>query len=773
MSLETKKSLEQYDGNGVTTAFPFAFKVWDAAHVKVYANVTGEQEDVTESVTIALTDGGAAGGTVTFSEPPAMGTRIAIARKMPFIQEDRYVSGNRIDPHELEDRLDQDCAERQELRDAIDRCVKTSETSYQTVDDLMNAVEENAVLVEKTKDECLAALEEIREANYAPLSTVEEMAETLSGVSNVADGAAQNASSALDAINTLEDAVATAGSTADSALDIANQALDIATAGITYKGEVATTGDLPSGADAGDIYTVTADGKLYISDGAENWAEFNAVSVDQSIIASSANPVAGGAVKTALDAKADDSAVMKLAGAQDVTAKKTWTTANTGPEVTNTGNTLKVSLRSSDTPRAGIYDVTNSEWLIRRNGDGSFTLTAKAGGVTKSLQGTAAGALTWGGADITGDVKKAMLPLNPKLYGAVGDGSTNDTVAFTSLETAHQGKIVDLLGCTYVVNSSFDKNTYVNGALKIGGVTINKFAEIVDMHDEIQTGSSSVITEVKNPDRASGTWVTGVQGFACRGTSMYVLQHHQTNASGTTVQDPKILRYTFDSSGNAVFADASSVSPALGHQGVAVDNTGKIITGWSNNNSQDIHFIGRFTYTKNTVISPTKIRLFPSSYTGSLSPTPTMSRDKRWLVAQSKNANDSRVIRIWDYQAMSGTDWSNLHTREFMIPDVPSSPATQAIMMDENRIYIVCGDNSLAKNKHLYVYDTMGRLLYKNTSIQIGYSTADDYASNDGVFEPQGLNWINDGEVQRIGFMFVCGPRTGVARHVYISRFTA
>lgn len=51
---------------------------------------------------------------------------------------------------------------------------------------------------------------------------------------------------------------------------------------------------------------------------------------------------------------------------------------------------------------------------------------------------------------------------------AVGDNSTNDTAAFASLEAAHKGKAVDLLGRTYLVNSLPDGAVYFNGVFRVG-----------------------------------------------------------------------------------------------------------------------------------------------------------------------------------------------------------------------------------------------------------------------------------------------------------------
>ncbi len=66
---------------------------------------------------------------------------------------------------------------------------------------------------------------------------------------------------------------------------------------------------------------------------------------------------------------------------------------------------------------------------------------------------------------------KTKLILSPVAYGAIGDGTTNDTAAFTSLEAVVTGKQIDLGNKTYVVDAIPKKNRYYNGFFKVGGFT--------------------------------------------------------------------------------------------------------------------------------------------------------------------------------------------------------------------------------------------------------------------------------------------------------------
>lgn len=66
------------------------------------------------------------------------------------------------------------------------------------------------------------------------------------------------------------------------------------------------------------------------------------------------------------------------------------------------------------------------------------------------------------------DSLSTSVPVDPKIYGAAGNGAANDTAAFNMLEAAVTGRTVDLRGRTYLVNSVPAKNAYVNGFFKVG-----------------------------------------------------------------------------------------------------------------------------------------------------------------------------------------------------------------------------------------------------------------------------------------------------------------
>ena len=136
MTLESAASKAVYTGNGATTEFPFSFKVWEKDQILVsitdargYVQETGEY-----SVTLS-----AGGGTVSYlhaGAPLPSGWKLAITRDMPFTQEDDYITGTRFDPAVIETALDKATAERQQLREQLQRAVILPPTSDETPEDM-------------------------------------------------------------------------------------------------------------------------------------------------------------------------------------------------------------------------------------------------------------------------------------------------------------------------------------------------------------------------------------------------------------------------------------------------------------------------------------------------------------------------------------------------------------------------------------------------------------------------------------------------------------
>ena len=91
-------------------------------------------------------------------------------------------------------------------------------------------------------------------------------------------------------------------------------------------------------------------------------------------------------------------------------------------------------------------------------------LIIQQGGITKRATG----------AELAKGLNTINGTVNVKDFGAVGDGVTDDTVAFALLEAANQGVCVDLAGLTYFVTSEPTGAIYYNGCFKVGSDYIYK-----------------------------------------------------------------------------------------------------------------------------------------------------------------------------------------------------------------------------------------------------------------------------------------------------------
>jgi hypothetical protein len=135
-----------YTGNGVTTVFPYGFKILvDTEADVIHTNVTG-----LETILILDTDytisgiGIDAGGNVTYpisgSPLPATET-LTIARNVPFTQDTDLVNQDTIYSEVIETSLDRSTMMIQQLQEEVDRSIKINITSPASPDDLLTSIE--------------------------------------------------------------------------------------------------------------------------------------------------------------------------------------------------------------------------------------------------------------------------------------------------------------------------------------------------------------------------------------------------------------------------------------------------------------------------------------------------------------------------------------------------------------------------------------------------------------------------------------------------------
>jgi len=139
VSSETYKVI--YTGDGSTIEFPFTFKVFEEADLKVtkYTIADGSTETLTldSDYSITLTDDGDSGGTVEMIAPvvndavvaPSSDYKIIIQRNLSYLQETDYVENNPFLADTIETDLDRLTMLILQLKEQMDRAVVQDESA--------------------------------------------------------------------------------------------------------------------------------------------------------------------------------------------------------------------------------------------------------------------------------------------------------------------------------------------------------------------------------------------------------------------------------------------------------------------------------------------------------------------------------------------------------------------------------------------------------------------------------------------------------------------
>lgn len=127
-----------YNGNGVTTAFDYEFRITNEAHVRVVrGNSDGTETTLDLGADYAVTGvGGADGGQIICTVAPATGTTITNLREVPFTQETDLENQGAYLAQVVEDALDLAVMRDQQLAEELNRAVKLPASSDLSGDDL-------------------------------------------------------------------------------------------------------------------------------------------------------------------------------------------------------------------------------------------------------------------------------------------------------------------------------------------------------------------------------------------------------------------------------------------------------------------------------------------------------------------------------------------------------------------------------------------------------------------------------------------------------------
>jgi uncharacterized protein YjbI with pentapeptide repeats len=148
----TARKAGPFNGNGSTTSFPFTFKVFAAADIAVtIANSLGVETalvlDTDYSVSLNANQETSPGGTITYpisGTPLAIGSVLAIVGDLDYDQPLDLPSGGNFSPLALENQLDRTVMQIQQLREEVERSLRTSVTTGADVE--LPAPEANAFI---------------------------------------------------------------------------------------------------------------------------------------------------------------------------------------------------------------------------------------------------------------------------------------------------------------------------------------------------------------------------------------------------------------------------------------------------------------------------------------------------------------------------------------------------------------------------------------------------------------------------------------------------
>lgn len=126
-------------GNGVTTVWPFAFKVYADSHLQViYTSAAGADTVLDPSVYVVARNAdqnATPGGTVTYTPAIAASTKLTILRVVPFTQDTDIPNQGGFFPEVIEQRLDLMMMATQQLVEEVARALKLS-PAQSTIGDL-------------------------------------------------------------------------------------------------------------------------------------------------------------------------------------------------------------------------------------------------------------------------------------------------------------------------------------------------------------------------------------------------------------------------------------------------------------------------------------------------------------------------------------------------------------------------------------------------------------------------------------------------------------
>lgn len=444
--------------------------------------------------------------------------------------------------------------------------------------------------------------------------------------------------------------------------------------------------------------------------------------------------------------------------------------------------------RTATTGRAGVVALaTDAEAIAGTNNTDAVTSVGvkKAieaySGTSNGLKVTAQGATT---ARALSD--RFADQLSPKDFGAVGNGSTNDTAAFTALEAAASGRDIDLGGKTYVVNARPSANNYHNGSFRVGGVTQKA---VYDFYKFGGTASETVNVrrDFAESSRGGGAllaadWVRSgdaagavVQSAVWDDVNRYLYTLHATTADLGVVN-----RFSGMKLGAAVVNTSTAYTTAsqyIGHQGLGIQYMGGSVKLWASmaydaagapvtaKGTKAIRFTPPSSNGQNIDSTVEVFNLFPESENRNQATTVCTSYSGRYLIAKLNEDGNKFWIRVFRLADLTTAgDYSNKFIHEFHI-DLTRDASTgleralQGMACDDRNIYFLAASYGYSEKHSLYVSDMFGNVVEEFRDVSVGKEIG--RAVGTTYYEPESLFFMNLNGALTLVMQIATGDTTG------------
>ncbi|MGL4668601.1 MAG: hypothetical protein ACRCWR_11830, partial [Saezia sp.] len=198
----TKRKAGPYQGDGMSTIFPFDFKIFDKEDLRViYADESGAERELAlqtdYTVSINADQETIPGGNVILKKALPHDTSITLTSGMAYLQPTKLTNHGGFYPTVLNDSLDRLTIFVQQLEEQVDRSVKVNISSSDKPDDLIAAI----------KNSESAARQSAQSAHECETSAIEH-AEIAKSAADALEGGLQDLADVKTDISTLQSDVA-------------------------------------------------------------------------------------------------------------------------------------------------------------------------------------------------------------------------------------------------------------------------------------------------------------------------------------------------------------------------------------------------------------------------------------------------------------------------------------------------------------------------------------------------------------------------------------